>query len=59
MQRIVRNFMKNPYTVMRPICIGDQVVEQVKTYKLLEVVISEDLKWNLTHVEHVIQCQVF
>ena len=37
--------MANPNTVlMRPICIGKQVVETVKTYKLLGVPIREDLK---------------
>ena len=43
--------MANPYTVLvKPICIGNQVVETVKTYKLLRVTIKEDLKWNL-HVD--------
>jgi len=32
---MVINFMANPNTVMRPVCIGNQVVEAVKTYKLL------------------------
>ena len=37
--------MANPNTVlMRPICIGNQVVETVKTYKLLRVTTKEDLK---------------
>ena len=40
--------MANPYTVLvKPICIGNQVVETVKTYKLLRVTIKEDLKCNL------------
>ena len=43
--------MANPYTVLvKPICIGNQVVETVKTYKLLRVTIKEDLKWN-SHVD--------
>ena len=47
-------FMNNPNTVyMRPVCIGDQVVERVKMYKLLVVIKSEDLKLK-TRVEHVI-----
>ena len=29
------NFIANPNTVMRTICIGNKVVEIVKTYKLL------------------------
>ena len=46
--------MANPNTVlMRPICIGKQVVETVKTYKLLGVTIREDLKQN-SHVDCVI-----
>ena len=47
------NFMKNSITAMRPISIGNQNVERVRTYKLLGVIISDDLKWN-THVEYVI-----
>ena len=47
------NFMNNTNTVMRAVCISDQVVERVKTYKLLGVIISDDLKWN-SHVDHVI-----
>ena len=43
--------MANPYTVLvKPICIGNQVVETVKTYKLLRVTIKEGLKCNL-HVD--------
>ena len=46
--------MANPNTVlMRPICIGKQVVETVKTYKLLGVTIREDLKQN-SHVDCII-----
>ena len=45
--------MKNSITAMRPISIGNQNVERVRTYKLLGVIISDDLKWN-THVEYVI-----
>ena len=43
--------MANPNTVlMRPICIGSQVVETVQTYKLLGVPIRQDLKKN-SHVD--------
>ena len=38
---------------MRPISVGNQEVERVGSYKLLGVIISDDLKWN-AHVEHVI-----
>ena len=47
------NFMKNSIPAMRPISIGNQNVERVRTYKLLGVIISDDLKWN-TEVEYVI-----
>ena len=44
-QRCLSKVMANPNTVlMRPICIGNQVVETVKTYKLLGVPIREDFK---------------
>ena len=46
--------MANPNTVMmRPICIGNQAVETVKTFKLLGVPIREDLKQN-SHVDCII-----
>ena len=48
-----QNFMKNSITAMRPITVGNQEVERVGTYKLLGVIIRDDLKWN-THVEYVI-----
>ena len=47
------NFMKNSITAMRPISVRNQEVELVRSYKLLAVIISDDLKWN-AHVEHVI-----
>ena len=47
------DFMKNSITALRPICIGNNEVERVRTYKLLGVIISEDLKWN-AHAEYVI-----
>ena len=47
------DFMKNSITAMRPISVGNQEVERVRTYKLLGVTISDELKGN-THVEYVI-----
>ena len=47
------NFMNNSITAMRPISVGNQEVERVMTYKLLRVIISDDLKWNY-HIEYVI-----
>ena len=46
------NFMKNSITAMRPISVGNQGVERVGSYKLLRVIISDDLKWK-AHVEYV------
>lgn len=45
--------MLNPNIVMRPICIGSHQVEEVESFKLLGVIISEDLKWK-KHVEYII-----
>ena len=45
--------MHNPNTVMRPIYIGSHQIERVTTYKLLGVIISDDLKWN-SHLDYVI-----
>ena len=52
-KKMVIKFMANPNTVMRPICIGNQVVETVKTYKLLRITIREDLEWN-SHIDCII-----
>ena len=43
----------NSVTSLRPICVGYKEVERVGTYKLLGVIISDDLKWN-AHVEYII-----
>ena len=51
---LLSKVMANPNSMQtRPICIGKQVVESVKTYKLLGVTIKEDLKWN-SHVDCII-----
>ena len=51
---LLSKVMANPNSIQtRPICIGKQVVESVKTYKLLGVTIKEDLKWN-SHVDCII-----
>ena len=46
------NFMTKSVTALRPISVGCKEVERVGTYKLLGVIISDDLKWN-AHVEYV------
>ena len=48
------NFLRNPNFLVKPIQIGSHVIEQVKTYKCLGVIMSSDLKWNC-HVEHIIK----
>ena len=45
-KEIVVNFMGNPNTVMRPLYIGNQIVESILSYKFLGVIINENLKWN-------------
>jgi len=45
--------MTNLVTALRPINVGYMEIERVRTYKLLGVIISDDLKWN-AHVEYVI-----
>lgn len=47
------NFMTNSVTSLRPICVGYKEVERVGTYKLLGVIISDNLKWN-ARVEYAI-----
>ena len=42
------NFMTNSVTSLRPICVGYKEVQRVGTYKLLGVIISDDL--NGTHM---------
>ena len=48
------NFLRNPNFLIKPIQIGNYVIEQVKTYKILGVIMSSDLKWNC-HVDHIIK----
>ncbi|XP_015749767.1 PREDICTED: uncharacterized protein LOC107329600, partial [Acropora digitifera] len=47
------NSMAYSVTSLRPICVGYKDVERVGTYKLLGMIISDDLKWN-AHVEYVV-----
>ena len=44
--------MGNPNTIMRPLYIGNQIVERISSYKLLGVIINENLKWNC-HVDYI------
>jgi hypothetical protein len=45
--------MLNPNIVENPIFIGDQEIERVSTYKLLGVILSDDLKWN-NHIDYIV-----
>ena len=45
-KEMVVNFMGNPNTIMRPLYVGNQIVERISSYKLLGVIINENLKWN-------------
>ena len=46
------NFMGNPNTMMRPLHIGNQMVERISSYNLLAVIINENWKWNC-HVDYI------
>ena len=50
---MVVNFMGNPNTIMRPLYIGNQMVERISWYKLLGVIINGNLKWNC-HVDYIV-----
>ena len=43
---MIVNFMENSNTIMRPLYIGSQIVERISSYKLLGVIVNENLKWN-------------
>ena len=47
-----RNLYGNLNTTMRALYIGNQTVERISSYKLLGVVINENLKWNC-HVDYI------
>ena len=46
------NFMQNDNFTTRPIVLGNNTVECVTTYKLLGIIISNDLKWN-EHINYI------
>ena len=45
-KEMIVNFMENSNTIMRPLYIGSQIVERISSYKLLGVIVNENLKWN-------------
>ena len=51
-KEMVVNFMGNANTIMRPLYIGNQRVERISSYKLLGVIINENLIWNC-HVDYI------
>ena len=44
------NFLHNS----NPIIAGNNVIEQVKYYKVFSVILSNDLKWN-SHVDYIVR----
>ncbi|CAB4008778.1 Hypothetical predicted protein [Paramuricea clavata] len=46
------NFLHNPNFLLRPIQIGNNIIERVTTYKSLGVILSSDLKWN-PHISRI------
>ena len=48
------NFVHNSNVLLNPIIIGYNVIEQVKSYKILGVILSNDLKWN-SHVDYIVK----
>ena len=46
------NFLHNSNFLLKPIIIGDNVIECVTSYKILGVFMDSDLKWN-NHVENI------
>ena len=46
------NFMQNDNFTTRPIVLGNNTVERVTTYKLLDIIISNDLKWS-EHIDYI------
>ena len=46
------NFKQNDNFTTRPIVLGNNTVEYVTTYKLLRIIICNDLKWN-EHIDYI------
>ena len=45
------NFLRNSNCLINPIIIGGNVINSVNTYKILGVIMHNDLKWN-SHVDY-------
>ena len=48
------NFLRNSNCLINPIIIGGNVIKSVNTYKILGVIMDNDLKWN-SHVDYIIK----
>ena len=46
------NFMQNDNFTTRPTVLGNNTAECVTTYKLLSIIICNDLKWN-EHIDYI------
>ena len=46
------NFLRNSNCLINPIIIGGNVIKRVNTYKILGVIMDNDLKWN-GHVDYI------
>ena len=48
------NFLRNSNCLINPIIIGGNVIKCANTYKILGVIMDNDLKWNC-HVDYIIK----
>ena len=48
------NFLRNSNCLINPIIIGGNVIKRAYTYKILGVIMDNDLKWN-SHVDYIIK----
>ena len=51
-KQMVINFMHNHNFSLNPIWLGNGVIETVRVYKLLGIILSHDLKWT-NHVDYI------
>lgn len=48
------NFLRNSNCLVNPITIGGNVINSVNTYRILGVIMDNDLNWN-SHVDYTIK----
>ena len=51
-KQMVINFMHNHNFSLNPILLGNDVIETVRVYKLLGIILSHDLTWT-NHVDYI------